>query len=178
MLKTLLHQALYERFGTDTKSLSLLPNDVMVAIRSNIRKGAEDLQQHWANALELVHKAYEVEGVQRPDPSMKDAWKQYEENLAYAVQQLSVNRGADGDWRMSASMFREALEPGNQFSVKINDEEFVTEGKDVFEVINRLTEEVGEYETKIAQEGDNYKLTFSKHHIRNKTRVLIAPITG
>lgn len=175
MLKALLEQQLYEKLGTDMKTISLLPNDVMVSIRSNIRKGAEDLQQNWANALELVHKAYEVEGVQRPDPSLKDAWKQYEENLQYAVQQLSTNRGSDGDWRMSASMFREALVPKQQFNVEIGGDQFVVEGKDVLDVITTLTERVGEYETKVTKKGAGYQLSFTKHHIRNNTKVRIEP---
>lgn len=171
MLRALLEQHLHEKIG-DTKSLSLLPNDVMVSLRKNIRKGAEDLEQNWSNALELVHKAYEVEGVQRPDPSMKDAWKQYEENIAYAVQQLSVNRGSDGDWRMSAAMFREA-ENSHKFKVTINDEEYLTEGRDVFDVINQITEGVGDFETHIERRNGAFHLRFTRFRVKNKTTVQI-----
>lgn len=114
-----------------SEDLSKLPKDVMTAIKSNIRKGAEDLQQKWANALELVHKAYEIEGVQRPTPDMDSAWKQYEENLQYAVQQLAEARGMDDDWRMSSSMFHEALhQPKYQikFTSKDISESFIYEG--------------------------------------------------
>ncbi len=177
MLRSLLEQQLYEKVGTDTKTLSLLPNDVMTSLRKNIRKGAEDLEQNWANALELVHKAYEVEGVQRPNPSLKDAWTQYEENIAYAVQQLSLNRGASGDWRMSASMFKEAMEPTRRYRVKINDDEYITEGKDAFEIINKLTEGVGDFETHIKPHDGGYQVSFTRFRVRNKTKVQIDPLT-
>ena len=61
--------------------------------------------QQWANALHLVHKAYEVAGIQRPTPDMPDLWKQYEENIQFAVTQLSKAHGINGDWRMSSSEF-------------------------------------------------------------------------
>ena len=35
----------------------MLPPDVMSELQKNIRDGAKDVQQKWANALELVHKA-------------------------------------------------------------------------------------------------------------------------
>ena len=129
MLETLLKQ-IKEGSG-ENKKLSLLPNDVVTALKKRVREGAEDQEQGWANALELVHKAYEVEGVVRPDPSMADAWKQYEEMLQYAVQQLAKNRGMDGDWRMSSSMFREAYTKKQKFLVTIGKDEFVTEGNDI-----------------------------------------------
>lgn len=91
------------------KDLSKLPPDVVSDIEKNIRDGAKDLEQNWSNALELVHRAYLVAGVQRPTPDMKDAWEQYESMIQYAVEQLSKHRGMDGDWRMSASMFFEAF---------------------------------------------------------------------
>lgn len=91
----------------ESDDLSSLPKDIMSDIRRNIRDGAQDLSQKWANALELVHRAYQVEGIERPKPQMKDAWEQYQENIKYAVDQLAQNRGMDGDWRMSSAMFRD-----------------------------------------------------------------------
>ena len=87
----------------------MLPPDTMSELQKNIRDGAKDITQKWANALELVHKAYEVAGVERPTPDMRKAWKQYEENLTYAVKQLAKYRGMDGSWRMTSMMFNEAL---------------------------------------------------------------------
>ena len=121
--------------------MSRLPQEDMRAIQGNIRKGAEDLDQQWANALELVHKAYEVEGIERPRPEMKTAWEQYEENLTYAVQQLAKNRGMDGDWRMSSSMFHEARQVQNKFSVKTispeGEVEQIVEANNIDDVITR-----------------------------------------
>ena len=91
--------------------LTELTPDIMSDIQKNIRKGASETEQKWANALHLVQKAYEVSGVQRPEPDMKAAWKQYEENITYSVQQLAKFRGMDADWRMSASVFHEAMTP-------------------------------------------------------------------
>jgi len=84
-----------------------LPQSTMDKIKKLIRDGArpnKDTGQHepWANALHLVHKAYEVAQVQRPTPDMKDLWKQYEENIQIAVNELSKERGIDGEWRMTA----------------------------------------------------------------------------
>ena len=95
-----------------------LPSDVMSELQKNIRDGAKDREQLWANSLELVHKAYEVAGVQRPTPELKNAWKQYEENLVYAVQQLAKERGMGGDWRMSSAIFHEAMEKKYTFRVQ------------------------------------------------------------
>jgi len=81
------------------QDLTELPEDVLNDIKKNIRKGAKDLKQHWVSALEILHKAYEVSGVQRPTPLMKGAWKQYEDLIAFSVQELVKTRGLEGDWR-------------------------------------------------------------------------------
>lgn len=85
--------------------LSKLPHETINEIEKLIRGGAKDKDQDWANALELVHKAYEVAQVQRPTPDMNDAWEQYEELLSYAVKELAKHRGLDGKWRMSSHVF-------------------------------------------------------------------------
>ena len=79
--------------------LSKLPPDVVKNLENDIRRGAKDFDQAWSNALELVHKVYDVRKVERPLPSMKAAWNQYERLIRFAVDQLSKNRGADGPWR-------------------------------------------------------------------------------
>lgn len=152
--------------------LSKLPKDVVSAIKKNIRKGAEDIDLKWGNALELVHKAYEVEGVERPDPTMKTAWQQYEEHLTYAVSQLADNRGMDADWRMSSAMFHEAMNPTtSKFHVTINKAgkkvKSVVEAHNTREVINTLTEKVdNDVRTYATKEGTH--LEFSKWGIVNK----------
>lgn len=73
-------------------------------LKKKIREGAKDLDQKWANALELVHKAYEVLNIERPTPGMKAGWNQYEDLIQFAVKELADTRGLDADWRMSASL--------------------------------------------------------------------------
>lgn len=164
------------RLHEKSEDLSKLPKDVMSSIQSNIRKGAEDLSQDWANALELVHKAYEVEGVERPDPTMETAWKQYEENLQYAVQQLADNRGMDDDWRMSSSMFHEALTPTPPLRVTINgrnlNETYTVRAKNVDEVIDMF--EGTDFDVQTKKCGDQTIVEFSKWGIRKKFTVNIS----
>lgn len=105
LLKTLLNE---EHIGDEDGDPTNKLNDHQVdVIKKNIRTGCKPDKetgqfQPWANALHLVHKAYEVAGIQRPTPDMKELWKQYEEIIKFAVEELSKTRGIDGDWRMSA----------------------------------------------------------------------------
>ena len=164
--------------------LSQLPNDVITAIKSNIRKGAEDLQQKWANALELVHKAYEVEGVQRPSPDMDGAWKQYEENLQYAVQQLAKNRGMDGDWRMSSSIFHESLNRKPKFLVTMSNlfednttPSYTTECENIDTLIESITKDLpSSVKIHVSTTDNVHTVTFSKWGIKQRERVVIAEV--
>lgn len=79
-----------------------LPDIVISQIKSNIRKGAKDLKQNWANAIELTNKAYEVASVARSSPHDKHQWKQYEKLIQFAVMQLADARGMHGHWRMTS----------------------------------------------------------------------------
>lgn len=92
----------------EAEDLSKLNQDRIDELEKLIRDGAKDLEQEWANALELVHKAYEVAQIQRPTPDMEGAWKQYEDLLSYAVKELAKHRGLDAKWRMSSHIFHEA----------------------------------------------------------------------
>ena len=160
------------------EDLSKLPEDVVSEIRSNITKGAKDLQQIWANALELVQKAYEVSGVQRPTPDMRDAWTQYEENLQYAVEQLGKHRGMDADWRMSSSVFREALERKHKFRVTELGDDFgkahTIHAKSLDDVLNIIKDKnSSKYQTKIIYSEDSdppstATITFSQWGVANK----------
>lgn len=93
----------------EATDISLLPDQLVKEIKKNIRSRAADMEQNWANALELVHKAYEVANVARPHPEQTGAWKQYEDVLKYAVSQLAATRGISGDWRMSKVLYGESL---------------------------------------------------------------------
>lgn len=100
-----------------TADITALPDQVIAEIRKNINSGAKDLEQKWANALELVNKAYQVSNVRLPLPNQKGAWKQYEDLIKEAVRKLSDARGIDGDWRMGTTVFREAVEPQEEQNI-------------------------------------------------------------
>jgi len=157
--------------------LSRLPKDVMTSIKRNIRKGAEDLQLKWANALELVHKAYQIEGVERPDPTMDTAWSQYEENLQFAVQQLASNRGMDGDWRMSSSMFREALERKTPYKITLSgkgiQESYTLEADNIGSVIKSITE-ASEYDVITTSTANQVTLKFAKWGVHRNLKVTVS----
>lgn len=112
-----------EHLINESDDITLLPDRVIGEIKSNIRKGAKDLAQNWKNALELVHKAYQVSNVRRPTPDQKGAWKQYEQLIQVAVRQLVATRGIDGKWRTSNVLVREAtdkgIDSGKRFFVEI-----------------------------------------------------------
>lgn len=161
--------------------LTELTPDIMSELQKNIRKGASDIEQKWPNALALVQKAYEVSGVQRPDPDMMAAWKQYEENITYSVQQLAKFRGMDGDWRMSAHIFHESLsvkkstyrvssEGSNSketYQVAANDLDEIIDG------INSNNTELYDVDVKKAPDGRSATLGFSKWGIKKNHRVKI-----
>lgn len=92
----------YRQSLSEKTDVSELPLQTMKDIQKNLTAGAKDSTQLWANALELVHKAYEISQCQRPEITMDGAWKQYEENIEFAVKTLAKFRGVDGDWRSTA----------------------------------------------------------------------------
>ena len=160
--------------------LTELPADVFAEVQKNIRAGANDSEQDWANALHLVHKAYEVSGVHRPDPSMKAAWKQYEENIQYAVTQLGKARGMDADWRMSANMFHEAMGRTPTYRVSSNgakgSESWNTTAKSIDEIIDNIKQrdnELHDIEVNKAEDGRSATLLFSKWGIKKNYRLKI-----
>lgn len=130
---------------TEEADLSGIPDSVFKEIKSNIRKGASDLQQHWRDALELVHKAYQVTNVRRPVPTQKSAWKQYEDLIKYGVQQMRATRGADGQWRTSSVMIPEGYEEENpmgkrRFFVEIpGSEPREIDAEDMDDIIDKVT---------------------------------------
>lgn len=156
------------------KELSRLPKDILTGIKSNIRKGAENLDQKWANALELVHKAYEIAGVERPQPSMAGAWEQYEENLQFAVKQLADNRGMDDDWRMSSAVFREAKNL-RKVKVMIDDESYIVEATSVEDVVKSFKNQ-DQYDVTVNKYQYITELKFSKFGINKNTKVSLQQV--
>lgn len=166
-------------------SMDELPEDVMSELQKNIRDGAKDLEQDWSNALHLTQKAYEVAGVQRPTPDMQAAWKQYETNIQYAVQQLSKYRGLNGDWRMSAAIFHEAMEKKHQFRVtelgSDANKTHTVEATSIDEIIDAITRQSTDHDVKIDRsknpENPNVvTVSFSKWNIRKNYRIKIQQV--
>lgn len=83
--------------------LTALPQNVMTTLKKTVRKLANDEAHLWTNALELVHASYAVNKVTRPTPSMKAAWRQYEEIIASSVSELAKAKGIAGSWRTTDS---------------------------------------------------------------------------
>lgn len=134
-----------EHLLAEGEDISLLPDKVMGELRGNVRKGANDLEQKWKNALELVHKAYQVASVQRPVPTQKGAWKQYEELISYAVKALVQSRGLDGNWRVSQMLVKEAASdlPKRRFFVEIPGAQAIeVEGDSLDNIVDAITNKI------------------------------------
>lgn len=170
-----------EDLASKTSGADALPPGTMDQIQKSIRDGVKPDKetgqyQHWANALHLVHKAYEVNGIQRPVPNMKDAWKQYEENIEYAVKQLAKTQGMNADWRMSSSVFHEAFEmaKGNGLEVEVNNGEdtttYLVSAETEDDVIDSLKEsaQADGYKVKILQEDNTRTITFWRNSVKKK----------
>jgi hypothetical protein len=85
---------------------SEVPYKTMEKVKKLIKKGAMDPDHQWASAMELTDISYESESVQKPLPSMKAAWTQYEDALLFAVQMLSkaTQKGVRNDsWKLLSS---------------------------------------------------------------------------
>jgi hypothetical protein len=92
---------LYELLAPDT-----VPYPKIEEIKKLIRRSAMNPDFNWASALDLVHRAYHTAEVDRPMPSLKAAWAQYQENISFAVQQLqqaTEKRIRDDSWRSTTT---------------------------------------------------------------------------
>jgi len=99
---------------------SAIPYNNIERIRKLIKKGAMDPDAHWSSALELVHTAYQTENVERPSPSMKEAWEQYEDILLFSVQQLqkATEKGVrDDSWKLLSQKLEDQIN-GNTSNYK------------------------------------------------------------
>ena len=106
---------------------------------------------------------------------MTAAWKQYDENIAYAVQQLAKARGMKGDWRMSASSLHEQAQSTYNVLLDIPDTEKIeatVESPDLNGIIDMVKKRVADdpecskYETKMEDLEDGVQMTFWMHGIR------------
>lgn len=96
-------------YEAEESSVHGLPAKSINTIKSNIRKGAQDTDQQWKDAIHLTDKAYKVLSFEIPSITDKQAWKQYETMIQYAVRQLYMSRGLDGSWRKGSSAITEDI---------------------------------------------------------------------
>ena len=179
-------QNLYTQSLTEKKEdLSIVPEDAIKDIKKNIKDGAADLEQDWSNAMELTHKAYSVAGVERPTPSERGAWQQYEEMLQLAVNELADARklSKDKSWRMSSTVFKEAMEPRIKVRVvELGDSKgrsHTVEAKNLEEIIEMVRKQAGErgFDMDVEDKDDgSHVCTFAQHGIKRNYRVTLSRI--
>lgn len=174
-------QDLFEKNKYSDDMSDAVPEEYMKEIKKNIRDGASNVKLKWGNALELVHKAYKVANVQRPYPSMAEAWKQYEENLQYAVSQLALYRGMKADWRMSSHVFHEAVSQ-EKFLVSVfngNDKKTcIVESSDKDKMLNEIViNTFSAYYIEQKQVGNKTKLIPRKFGIKQPFSVVVETLS-
>jgi len=173
-------QNLYEVSKGKKDDLSIVPEDAIKDIKKNIKDGAKDLEQDWSNAMELCQKAYSVAGVERPSPSERSAWTQYEEMLMFAVNELADARklSKDKSWRMSSTVFKEAMEP--RIRIRITElgntkgKGHTVEAKNMEQIIDMVRKQAGErgYDMNVQDDDDGSRLcTFAEHGIKRNYSV-------
>lgn len=81
---------------------SELPTEKFDAIMHELQELSKDHTRSFASALAMVHEAYRICDIERPSPSMKGAWTQYEKAIQAAVQYLGKNN-PDGNWRLTSA---------------------------------------------------------------------------
>lgn len=166
----------------EADDLSELPYDVYNELENHIRNGAKDMDKEIENALELVKEAYKVENVELPTPAMKKAWEQFSQLLEYATTNLHKYRGIDGDWRMSAYMYRESVENDMRYAVTIKNGDSVeqstvnTPTKE--SLIEYLTDTLtdGELTPVITEEGNQVRIGFRRMNVRQTLTVTLTEI--
>jgi hypothetical protein len=129
--------------------LSVLGGDVIKELKKNIKDGANDPEQDWSNALELVNQAFKVAGVERPTPAERGGWQQYEELLQLAVEELAdARKDVDSSWRMSSTVFREAMEKRIKVRVIEVGDQFgkghTVEARNMEEIIEMVRKQAGQ----------------------------------
>lgn len=148
MTKEHVKQTFIDHLINEGDDLNMLPEKVLGEIKSNIRKGANDLDQKWKNALELTNTAYQVANVRRPIPTDRTQWTQYEQMIAFAVKALAAARGLDGGWRSSQLLVKEDAEVQQsigkrRFFVEIPGEHAQeVEGDDMDTIIEAITNKI------------------------------------
>jgi hypothetical protein len=79
-----------------------LSQDKVDALMHELEELAKDDSRDFPSALAMVHEAYRICDIERPAPSMRGGWSQYEACMAAAVQYLNKHK-PDGQWRVTNS---------------------------------------------------------------------------
>lgn len=74
------------------------PENTMKDFKREINKRADDPELEWNNAIELVNSIFEDSGIPLPKVFQKEKWRQYEQLLSKAVEDLKEARGLHGSW--------------------------------------------------------------------------------
>lgn len=77
----------------ETDGVSPFPENTIRAIKKQITTFANDLDQEWESAAQLVNKAFEELDVPLPMAWQKERWQQYAELLEEALKKLYNARG-------------------------------------------------------------------------------------
>jgi len=159
----------------DADDLSTLPEETVKEIQKLIKTGSENSNE-WSNALELVHKAYQLLNVERPRPDMKAAWEQYEINIQYAIEQLAKMYGLNGDWRMTASSLTENFKNDN-YEVTLGNQSVIIKNRTPEEIIKMISDNITENSIRIDEKFDEYGNIvlefFNFGCIKQKEKILI-----
>lgn len=89
---------LFEMDGDDSE----LSQEKIDALMHELQELAKDHTREWSSALAMVHEAYKICDIERPAPSMRGGWSQYEKCITTAVQYLGKYR-PDGKWRITTA---------------------------------------------------------------------------
>lgn len=95
------------RLSNIFESSDEIPYDFIVAIQKTIKTNANDANVPVLSVLPFVNGAFKANNVAIPNPSLTGAWRQYEDMITYAVDQLQTATNKhirDNSWQqLSAS---------------------------------------------------------------------------
>ena len=121
-----------------------------------------------------------VAGVEKPTPSERGAWKQYEEMLMLAVHEIADAKKLTGDeaWRMSSKVFKEAMEPRIKIRVvELGEKQgkgHTVQAKNLDEIIEMVRNQAGEkgFDMDVEDKDDGSVVcSFSQHGIKRNYTV-------
>jgi hypothetical protein len=70
----------------------------MTAIKKRINVFAKDLTMDWDNAIEMLDAVLVELNVPKPLAHLKERWKQYQDLIEFAIENMHEARGFGGHW--------------------------------------------------------------------------------